>query len=115
MSVCWACVCGGVGGGGAARRALALLFSPRARAPQNAAHQHLLTPPHPTRAARRHQHTTNSYVQDYDEKDAATHKGLDLSTLPTAGLYQHFGLDPQTIDFIGHAIALHRCACVCCC
>ena len=61
-----------------------------------------------------HTHNTNntkqlqSYVQDYDEKDPATFKGLDLHTLPTAGLYQHFGLDPQTIDFIGHSIALHR-------
>eukprot|EP00878_Enallax_costatus_P008676 GHUV01009070.1.p1 GENE.GHUV01009070.1~~GHUV01009070.1.p1 ORF type:complete len:284 (+),score=97.88 GHUV01009070.1:1054-1905(+) len=25
-----------------------------------------------------------------------------------AQLYQHFGLDAQTIDFIGHALALHR-------
>lgn len=25
-----------------------------------------------------------------------------------AQLYTHFGLDAQTIDFVGHALALHR-------
>jgi hypothetical protein len=29
-----------------------------------------------------------------------------------SALYTHFGLDAQTIDFIGHALALHRCVCV---
>jgi Rab GDP dissociation inhibitor len=49
-----------------------------------------------------------SYVQDYDEKNPATHKGLDLRTMTMAQLYTHFGLDAQTIDFVGHALALHR-------
>lgn len=49
------------------------------------------------------------YVQDYDEKNPATYKGLNLHTMPMSALYAHFGLDAQTIDFIGHALALHRC------
>lgn len=49
------------------------------------------------------------YVQDYDEKNPATYKGLNLHTMPMSALYTHFGLDAQTIDFIGHALALHRC------
>lgn len=48
------------------------------------------------------------YVQDYDEKNPATYKGLNLHTMPMSALYAHFGLDAQTIDFIGHALALHR-------
>lgn len=48
------------------------------------------------------------YVQDYDEKNPATYKGLNLHTMPMSALYTHFGLDAQTIDFIGHALALHR-------
>jgi hypothetical protein len=50
----------------------------------------------------------HSYVQNYEEANPATHKGMDLTKLPMAGLYQYFNLDPQTIDFIGHALALHR-------
>eukprot|EP00879_Flechtneria_rotunda_P011739 GHRR01012260.1.p1 GENE.GHRR01012260.1~~GHRR01012260.1.p1 ORF type:complete len:374 (+),score=111.23 GHRR01012260.1:578-1699(+) len=48
------------------------------------------------------------YVQDYEESNPQTHKGLDLRTMPMAAVYQHYGLDAQTIDFIGHALALHR-------
>lgn len=48
------------------------------------------------------------YIQDYDEKNPATHKGLDLRAMSMAQLYTHFGLDAQTIDFVGHALALHR-------
>lgn len=49
-----------------------------------------------------------SYVQDFDEKNPATYKGLNLYSMPMSALYAHFGLDAQTIDFIGHALALHR-------
>jgi RAB protein geranylgeranyltransferase component A len=49
-----------------------------------------------------------SYIQDYDEKNPATHKGLDLRAMTMAQLYTHFGLDAQTIDFVGHSLALHR-------
>lgn len=60
-------------------------------------------------ACRRLAHKTNSYVQDYDERNPSTYKGLNLHTMSMAALYTHFGLDAQTVDFIGHALALHRC------
>jgi len=47
------------------------------------------------------------YVQDYEEKDPATHKNRDLSTMTGADLFKDFGLSDETIDFVGHAIALH--------
>eukprot|EP01105_Mastigella_eilhardi_P026307 TRINITY_DN7518_c0_g1_i1.p1 TRINITY_DN7518_c0_g1~~TRINITY_DN7518_c0_g1_i1.p1 ORF type:complete len:467 (+),score=152.07 TRINITY_DN7518_c0_g1_i1:64-1401(+) len=47
------------------------------------------------------------YLQDYDEKIVATHNNLDLTKMPMKDLYAKFGLEPDTIDFIGHAIALH--------
>ena len=49
-----------------------------------------------------------SYVQDYNPKDPRTHKGYDLNRMPMAALYKEYGLDPMTVDFIGHALALHR-------
>ncbi|KFK37228.1 hypothetical protein AALP_AA4G230400 [Arabis alpina] len=48
-----------------------------------------------------------SYVQDYDEKDPKTHDGMDLTRVTTKELIAKFGLNEDTIDFIGHAVALH--------
>jgi len=48
------------------------------------------------------------YVQDYDLNNPKTHQGMDLTTMPMAQLYAKYGLQPETVDFIGHAIALHR-------
>lgn len=48
------------------------------------------------------------YVQEYDEKNPATYKSLDLRTMTMSALYTYFNLDAQTIDFIGHSLALHR-------
>ncbi|KAK9805668.1 hypothetical protein WJX72_010909 [[Myrmecia] bisecta] len=48
------------------------------------------------------------YLQDYNPEDPRTHKGYDLRRMTMAGLYKEYGLDPMTIDFIGHALALHR-------
>jgi len=47
-------------------------------------------------------------VQEYDQANPATHKGYDLRSMPMAALYKAYGLDPMTVDFIGHALALHR-------
>lgn len=49
----------------------------------------------------------HSYVQDYDESDPKTHKGLDLNRMTMAELYKHYDLTEDTQDFIGHALALH--------
>nr|KJB17173.1 hypothetical protein B456_002G268400 [Gossypium raimondii] len=48
------------------------------------------------------------YVQDYDEKDPKTHEGMDLTRVSTRALIAKYGLDDNTVDFIGHALALHR-------
>lgn len=47
------------------------------------------------------------FVQDYKEEDPRTHGGRDLRRMPMAALYAEFGLAPATVDFVGHALALH--------
>ncbi|PWZ18603.1 Guanosine nucleotide diphosphate dissociation inhibitor 1 [Zea mays] len=53
------------------------------------------------------------YVQDYNEADPRTHQGLDL-TRTLLGLdrpkayNRKYGLSDDTVDFVGHALALHR-------
>lgn len=49
-----------------------------------------------------------SFCQQYDPKEKSTWRGWDLNRMTMAQLYEQFGLDPMTVDFIGHAIALHR-------
>lgn len=48
------------------------------------------------------------YVQGWDAEDPATWRGWDLRRMPMAELYSQFGLDAMTVDFVGHALALHR-------
>ena len=49
------------------------------------------------------------FVQGYNEKDPKSHKGYNVHKMSMGALYKEYGLDPMTVDFIGHAIALHRC------
>ncbi|KDQ14429.1 hypothetical protein BOTBODRAFT_32562 [Botryobasidium botryosum FD-172 SS1] len=46
------------------------------------------------------------FIQNYKADDPATHKGLNLDG-PMSAVYEYFGLEPSTQDFIGHAMALH--------
>jgi len=48
------------------------------------------------------------YVQDYEATNPKTHQGLDLDKASTSEVFKHFGLSDDTIDFVGHALALHR-------
>jgi len=48
------------------------------------------------------------YVQDYEPEKARDHQGLDLTSCTMADVFSKFGLDSNTIDFVGHALALHR-------
>jgi Rab GDP dissociation inhibitor len=48
------------------------------------------------------------YVQNYDEDDPRTHEGMDLNRVTTKELFAKYGVDENTIDFIGHSLALHR-------
>ena len=48
------------------------------------------------------------YVQDFDVNDPKTHKGVDPKCTTMAELYEKHGLDQNTMDFTGHALALYR-------
>ncbi|KAJ8640470.1 hypothetical protein MRB53_017164 [Persea americana] len=48
------------------------------------------------------------YVQDYEENDPKSHEGLDLTKVTTKEVISKYGLEDNTVDFIGHALALHR-------
>ncbi|BET01757.1 unnamed protein product [Nesidiocoris tenuis] len=48
------------------------------------------------------------FVQDVKEDDPRTWKDLDPTNTTTQQLYTKFGLDKNTQDFTGHALALYR-------
>jgi len=49
------------------------------------------------------------FVGECDEKDPKKNKqGWDLSKTSARDVFKHFGLSPETIDFLGHAMALHN-------
>ncbi|KAK4750045.1 hypothetical protein SAY87_027494 [Trapa incisa] len=47
------------------------------------------------------------YVQDFEENDPKSQEGLDLHKVTARELVSKYGLEDDTIDFIGHALALH--------
>jgi len=47
------------------------------------------------------------FVQDYNIADPATHQGVSPQT-PMVEVFKKFGLAADTVDFVGHALALHR-------
>ncbi|CAB4385355.1 rab GTPase activator [Rhizophagus irregularis] len=47
------------------------------------------------------------YMQNWREDDPSTHQGLDINNIPMSAVYEKFGLEPGTQDFIGHAMALY--------
>lgn len=48
------------------------------------------------------------YVQDFKEDDPKTWKDFDPTNANAQALYDKFGLDKNTQDFTGHALALYR-------
>eukprot|EP01090_Pellita_catalonica_P000967 TRINITY_DN106_c0_g1_i1.p1 TRINITY_DN106_c0_g1~~TRINITY_DN106_c0_g1_i1.p1 ORF type:complete len:440 (-),score=68.65 TRINITY_DN106_c0_g1_i1:88-1407(-) len=48
------------------------------------------------------------FAQDFDEDDSKTHGGLNMSSATMDDVFKKFGLSDDTVDFIGHALALHR-------
>ena len=48
------------------------------------------------------------FVQDYVVDNPQTWQGLDLRRMPMRAVFDHFGLDEGTTDFIGHSLALHQ-------
>ena len=47
------------------------------------------------------------FAQEFDENDPKTWKGLDPNNSTAAQCYEKFGVDMNTQDFTGHALALH--------
>lgn len=47
------------------------------------------------------------HVQDYDVNDPKTWKGVE-PTMTAKSMYEKYGLDANTQDFTGHALALYR-------
>jgi len=47
------------------------------------------------------------YVAEWNAEDPKTWKEYDARTQPMKQLYEKFGLDANTQDFTGHALALH--------
>jgi Rab GDP dissociation inhibitor len=48
------------------------------------------------------------FVDEFDPEDQKTWKGFDPNTGTMSQCYEKFGLDENTADFTGHALALHR-------
>jgi len=46
------------------------------------------------------------FIAEYEEENPKTHQGLNLKKNTIQEVFQHFGLKPDTIDFLGHAMAL---------
>lgn len=49
-----------------------------------------------------------SFVLNYNPEDPSTHDGFNLKKVHMAELYKYYGLQPDTISFIGHSLALYR-------
>jgi len=47
------------------------------------------------------------FLQEWRDDDPATHQGIDLDKDTMKNVYEKFGLEPGTQDFIGHAMALY--------
>ncbi|KAF9366116.1 Rab GDP dissociation inhibitor alpha [Mortierella sp. NVP85] len=47
------------------------------------------------------------YVRNYKQDDPSTHEGLDQTEVTMAKVYEKFGLEPGTIEFVGHSMALY--------
>lgn len=48
-----------------------------------------------------------SFIQKFDINDPKTHNKMDVKKTPMKAVLQHFELEDNTIDFIGHAVALN--------
>lgn len=49
-----------------------------------------------------------NFVSHFEEDDPKTWQGIDPNKTTMAEVYQKFGLDQNTADFTGHALALYR-------
>lgn len=47
------------------------------------------------------------FVGQVDPENPKTWNNMDLREMPMKDVYSHYNLEEQTIDFLGHAVALH--------
>ena len=47
------------------------------------------------------------FVQNYNPDDPSTHKKINPKNQPFQDLIKEFSLEPNTVDFVGHAVALY--------
>ena len=47
------------------------------------------------------------YIEEYDPNTPSTFKGFDCKNQTMQELYEKFGLDSNTADVTGHALALY--------
>lgn len=48
------------------------------------------------------------YVEHIDLNNPQTWKDMDLTRVPMRDVFKKFKLEDNTIDFLGHAVALYR-------
>eukprot|EP00796_Vickermania_ingenoplastis_P002278 gene2278-1420_t len=48
-----------------------------------------------------------SYMHDYNPEDPSTYKKYNLLQMTTRKLFEAYGIDQNTTNFIGHSVALH--------
>ncbi|EAS29233.3 secretory pathway gdp dissociation inhibitor [Coccidioides immitis RS] len=48
------------------------------------------------------------WVGDFDETNPSTHQGLNMATCTMKEVYDKFGLEDTTRDFVGHSMALYQ-------
>ncbi|KAL1953747.1 hypothetical protein VTO42DRAFT_2311 [Malbranchea cinnamomea] len=48
------------------------------------------------------------WVGEYDDNNPSTHQGLNLATCTMKDVYDKFGLEDTTRDFVGHSMALYQ-------
>lgn len=49
-----------------------------------------------------------TFIQNFDEQNSKTHEKFDLKSVTMRKVFSYYKLEDNTIDFIGHSIALHR-------
>lgn len=47
------------------------------------------------------------YVHSFNPDDTSTWQGIDIREQPMIDVFKHFNLEENTIDFLGHAVALN--------
>lgn len=48
-----------------------------------------------------------TFVQNFDEEDPKTHKGMDVFNIPMKDVYKKFNVGQDTMEMLGHAAALY--------